>query len=231
MPRSFGGLYLYGAAGIVIPTANVGTTAGLYSILIDASGIPYWGQTAGGAATTSFIPDSANLTRPYFTYPSDPGQGTIPTSSEFKNMFGTAAGGPGNPFSGVAAGSTTSAGSLQSTTFGQAQVPWGIALVDVFAVYSVQTAALTGATIGVNRVIFSENVAEGVTSVLAATAIATTTTTSATTPHVQKVSLAQPLTFENVDFSSLVVTLSINAAATSVVRVYGIGMHVVVTNS
>jgi hypothetical protein len=228
MPRTFGGLYLYNAAGLVVPTANVGVTAGLYSILIDASGIPYWGQTVAGAATTVFLPDNSNLTRPYITYPADPGQGNaVPVANEFKDMFGTAAGGPGNPFSGIAAGSTATAGTIQGSQFGTPPVPWGMAAVDVFAIYSVQTAALTAATIGLQRVIWSENVAEGVSTVLAPTALSLTTTTSATTPHVQKVSLAQPLAFENVDYSQLIITLSINAAATSVVRVYGIGMHVV----
>lgn len=232
MPRPFGGLIFFGAPGIVVPTASVGTTAGLYSILVDASGNPYWGQTSGAAVTTSFFPDNSNLARPYITFPSFPGQGTgLPNSNEFQSLFGTSAGGPSNPFSGIAAGSTTSAGSLQTTQFGTPQVPWGLALIDVFAVYSVQTAALTAATLAVQRTIFSENVAEGVTSVLAATGIALTTTTSATTPHVQKVSLAQPLTFENVDYSTLTITLSINSAATSIVRVYGVGMHVAVAYS
>lgn len=231
MPRTFGGLYFFDAAGIVIPTANVGTTAGLYSLLIDASGIPYWGQTVAGAATVSFIPDDSNLTRPYFTYPADPGQGTVLTSNEYKSVFGTGAGGPSNPFSGTAAGNPAVAGALAGSTFGTPNLPWGMALVDVFAVYSVQTAALTAATLGVNRVTFSENVAESVVSVLAATGIALTTTTSATTPHVQKVSIAQPLVYETIDYSNLIVTLSINAAATSIVRVYGIGMHVAVAYS
>jgi len=236
MPRTFGGVIFYGAPGIIVPTANIGTTAGLYSLLVDANGVPYWGETSGGAATTVFIPDNSNVTRPYFTYPSDPGQystasGVIPVSNEYKNMFGTAAGTPSNPFSGTAAGSTTSAGSIPTPQFGQAPLPWGLALIDVFAVYAITTLAVTAATLGVTRVIFSENTAESVSTVLAATAIATTTTGSTTSPHVQKVSLAQPLVFETVDFSNLVVTLSINAAATSIVRVYGIGMHVALAYS
>ena len=231
MPRVFGGLYFFNAAGIVVPSASQGTTAGLYSLLVDANGIPYWGQTVAGAATVSFFPDDSNLARPFFTYGADPGQGTVLTTSEFHQAFGTAAGGPGNPWSGIAAGNPATAGTLQTNQFGTPQVPWGMALIDVFAIYSVQTAALTGATLGVQRVVFSENVAEAVTTVVAATAISATTTTSATTPHVQRVPIAQPITFENIDYSNLIVTLAINAAATSVVRVYGIGMHVAVAYS
>ena len=78
---------------------------------------------------------------------------------------------------------------------------------------------------------FSENAAYTQTSVVTSSALATTTTTSATTPHVQRLSLSQPLEYENVDFSTLSVMLAITSAATSIVRVYGLGMHVVICYS
>ena len=62
-------------------------------------------------------------------------------------------------------------------------------------------------------------------------ALAVTTTTSATTPHVQKFTLPQPLVYETADFSDLVLEVSIVAAATSAVRLYGMGMHVAVEYS
>ena len=231
MPRSFGGLIFFGAPGIFPPTANQGTGAGQYSVLVDANGVPYWGQTSGSAGLVNFYPDNSNITRPYITFPSDPGQGTVLTTSEFKNAFGTAAGGPGNPFSGVAAGSTSAQNAQQTSVFGQAPTPWGFALIDVFAVYSVQTAALTAATLGVTRNVFSENAAYTQTTPLAATAIAVTTTTSATTPHVQRLTLTQPITFESTDFSTLIVTLALTGAGTTITRVYGIGMHVAVVGA
>jgi hypothetical protein len=224
MAGAFGGLYVFLASGIIIPEANTGTvTAGNYAITRNAAGDWSWNNVAG-AATVVFTADASNLARPYFTFPAFPGQGnTLPTSNEWLEVFGTAAGGPGNPFSGIASNSAT----VQGSQFGTPFVPWGYSVVDVVAVYSVQTAALTAATLALNRNIFVENTATVNTSVLAATAVALTTTTSATTPHVQKVALAQPLTFESADMSGLVIELSITAAATSAVRVYGLAMHVV----
>jgi hypothetical protein len=175
-----------------------------------------------------FSPDDSNVTRPYISgFSSYPLGGTtvFPNSNEYQEVFGTAAGGPGNPFSGVLPGSTTTAGTIQGNQFLTGLVPVGLALVDIFAVYSVVTAALTGVTISVNRNVFSENTATVNTAVVAPQALAATTTTSATTPHVQKFALPQPLVFETIDYSTLIIELAINAAATSAVRVYGIGAH------
>lgn len=226
MARTFGGLIFYNGLGLVAPEANTGAAAGNYALTRNAIGDWSWNNVAG-VATVVLSPDDSNLTRPYISFPAFAGQGTVLTSNEFQEVFGTAAGGPGNPMSGVPASGIA----LPATQFGTPAIPWGLALVDVFAVYSVQTAALTAATLSVNRNIFSENVATVNTAVLAPTAIALTTTTSATTPHVQKVSIAQPQIYEAADFSSLLIELSITAAATSAIRVYGIGMHVQVEYS
>jgi hypothetical protein len=230
MARTFGGLIFYNALGVIVPTANVGVAAGNYALTRNAAGDWSWNNVAG-AATVVLSADNSNLTRPYITLPAFPGQGTVPTTNEFQEAFGTSAGSPGNPFSGVAAGSTTAVGAVGGGVFGTPNVPWGLAIIDIFAVYSVQTAALTAATLQLNRNIFVENTATTNTTVLAATGVALTTTTSATTPHVQRVALAQPLVYETADFSSLILEFSVNAAATSAVRVYGLGMHVAVEYS
>jgi hypothetical protein len=220
MARTFGGLILYQASGITPPSGNVAASAGNYQLVRNALGDWSWNNTAG-ANTVVFTPDNSDLARPFFNFPAQPGQGTVPLSNEFQEVFGTAAGAAGNPFSGIAPGSVTVGGGVPGTP----NIPWGIALVDVFAVYSVQTAALVAATLAVNRNVFVENTATVNTAVLAPTAIALTTTTSATTPHMQKVTLAQPLVFETADFSTLIFELSIQAAATSAIRVYGMGAH------
>jgi hypothetical protein len=226
MARTFGGLYVYAAAGLVIPEANIGVAAGNYSLVRNAIGDWSW-NNAAGVSTVVFMPDASNLSRPYFTFPAYPGQGTVPVSNEFQEVFGTAAGGPGNPMSGIASGSLAVGGGV----FGTPNVPWGVSLVDIFAIYSVQTAALTAATLSVNRNIFSENTAFTNTAVVAPQAIALTTTTGAGTPHVQKFTLPQPLVYETADFSDLVIELSVTTAATSAVRMYGIGCHVAVEYS
>jgi hypothetical protein len=128
---------------------------------------------------------------------------------------------------GVAAGSLA----VGVTQFGTPSIPWGIAIVDIFAVYSVQTAALTAATIALNRNIFQENTVTVNTAVVAPQALALTTTTSATTPHVQKFTLPQPLVYETADFSTLLIEFAMTTAATSAVRVYGVGMHCAVEYS
>jgi hypothetical protein len=226
MARTFGGLFVYSAAGILPPTANQGVAAGNYALTRNAIGDWSW-NNAAGVATVVFMPDASNLSRPYFTFPAYPGQGTVPLSNEFQELFGTAAGGPGNPMSGIASGSLVVGGGV----FGTPNIPWGLAVVDIFAIYSVQTAALTAATLSLNRNIFAENTVTVNTAVVAPQTIALTTTTSATTPHVQKFTLPQPLVYETADFSDLILELSITTAATSAVRLYGLGMHVAVEYS
>lgn len=214
MARTFGGLLFYGAANLNLPGASVGGAAGNYNWVRNALGDVSL-NNAAGISTVQFWANIADYKRPFFGFPANPGQGTVPNSNEFQEAFGTAAGGPGNPFSGGSTGSV----------LGTPTLPWGLSVIDVFAVYSVVTAALTTATIGLNRATYTENAAFTNTAVLAATAIATTTTAAAGSPHVQKVALAQPLLYEVNDFSDLSVELVITTAATSAVRIYGIGVH------
>jgi hypothetical protein len=220
MARTFGGLLFYSAPNLNLPFGQNGIGAGAYALVRNGVGDVSL-NNAAGVSTVQIFMDCADLKRPYITFADQPGQGTVVSSNEFQEAFGTAAGGPGNPMNG---GATPVKGSQFGTPF----IPWGLALVDVFAVYSVQTAALTAATLGVTRAIYTENVAFTNNTVLAPTAVALTTTTSATTPHVQKITLPQPLLFEADDFSNLSLEFTITTAGTSAVRVYGMGMHVAV---
>src|SRR5262249_27260473 len=151
--------------------------------------------------------------------------------NEFQELFGTAAGGAANPFSGIAAGVTTAVNPNATTQFGTPSLPWGLAVIDVFAVYAVTTATLTTCTLAVNRSRFQENGTYTFDTPLTATGISTALTTTLITPHVQKVSLAQPLVYEQADYSNLAVTLLITTQGTSLVSIYGIGMHVAVEYS
>lgn len=226
MPRTFGGLIMFAAANLVPPTAQVGAAAGNLALVRNAIGDWSWNNVAG-IATTQVAVDHAVLARPPMNFPAFPGQGTVQLSNEYQEVFGNAAGGPGNPMSGVPAGNPA----LAVSQFGTPQLPWGIAVVDVFAVYSVQTAALTAATLAINRNIYVENTVTVNTAVLAPTTLSFVTTTSATTPHVQKVTLPQPLIYETADFSDLIVEFSMTTGATSAVRIYGIGLHYAVEYS
>lgn len=213
-------MFFYGAANINMPGTQQGTAAGTINWVRNGLG-DFSLNNAAGVATFNLFAQLADLKRPYITFPNAPGlQGTFPTANEFGNAFGTAAGGPSNPVSGGA--------TITGATFETPNWPAGIAIIDIFAVYSVQTAALTTATLGLNRTVYTENAAFTNTAVVAATGIATTTTTGAGTPHVQKVSLAQPLAFETNDASDLLIELVITTAATSAIRVYGLGCHVAV---
>lgn len=238
MPRTFGGLIFYGAQSIT-PSA-VGTSAGQYALLQDASNVPYWGNTAG-AATVFFVADDANVTRPYIQFPAIPGQyetssGVLATGNEFQEAFGTTpasagATAPGQPFGGNAAASpsTTASATLPTPQFGTPALPWGLSIKDIFVVYSVQTATLSAATVALYRTTFSTNAAYANVTVVPTTqlTLTLTATTSAVTPYVLQTALAQPLLYESIDYSQLSFVLSIGAAATSAVRVYGMGMHVI----
>jgi hypothetical protein len=218
MARKFGGILYYSAANLNFPTAlSGGATAGNYNLVRNALGDVSLNNNAG-AATVQFWCDIADYKRPFITF-QYPGISAVqPVSNEFQNIFGTAAGGPSNPFSG----------GLTSPQFEVPPLPWGVAVIDIFAVYSVQTAALTAATLGLNRATFTENVAFTNTAVIAATGVALTTTASATACHVQSVAATNPIVFETANFSNISVEFLVTAAATSAVRVYGVGMHVAV---
>lgn len=222
MARTFGGMLFYGACNINLPLTQQGTGANQAAWTRNGTGD--WSlnnpNTTGTSALNFFV-QLADVKRPFITFPAQPGQGnSIAVSSEFQNLFGTAAGGPSNPFSGGAAAPE-----------GTPAFPWGIAVIDIFAVYSVSTLALSAATLALNRATYTENVAFTNTAVVAPTAIATATNGAAGAPHVQKVTLAQPILFESNDISDLTIELVLTPQATTAIRVYGIGAHVAVEYS
>jgi len=236
MPRAAGMLTFYSASGLSLPTAQVGVAAGTAALVRAAAGQWYWLNSAA-ATTFNFLADNSIQQRPgNVPFPAFPGQyetgsGVLMLSNEYQEAFGTTpatpgAAGPGNPFSGVAAATTaTNPGLPSQLPQGTPAVPQGVALIDIFAVYSVVTAALTAATVGVSRNIFAENTALVNTAVVSPQTIALTTTTSLSTPHVQRYTLSQPLVFEAADFSSLVLEAVFTTAATSLLYVYGLGAH------
>lgn len=225
MARTFGGFLFYGAENLNLAAASIGGGAGQYNWVQNADGTLTLNNTAG-VSTVTFQLGVADYKRPYFTFPAFPGQGTVLGTNEFQEAYGTTPGsaggpGPGNPMSGIAAGAAVQQGSQ----FGTPSVPWGMAIIDVVAYYSVLTSTLTTATLAVNRLRYVENVALAIDAVLAPTGVATTLSGGATQYHVQKVTLAQPLSFETADNTNVVVSFLITTQAGSVVRVAGLGMH------
>src|SRR5262249_16452291 len=142
MARTFGGMVFYGAENLNLPGASVGGAAGQYNWTLDANNSLVL-TNAAGVSTVRFFMGLADVKRPFINFPAFPGQGTVPLSNEFQEAFGTAAGTPGNPFSGIAAGQPTQFGSQ----FGTPSTPWGVSIIDVFAVYAVTTSALTTASL------------------------------------------------------------------------------------
>lgn len=215
MARAFGAILFYGAANITIPGAQTGVAAGTANWVRNAAADFSINNTAGAATFNLFV-QLADVKRPFITGPFQPGQGTILTGSEFQNAFGNAAGGPSNPFSGGSSFSQTPA------------FPWGISIVDAFAVYSLAVANATTISLTLTRQVYAEGVATAAAQLLTSATLAVTTTASPTTCHVQKVAQAQPITFESTDFSDLILELQLVVPATTTFRVYGMGFHAIV---
>lgn len=217
MARKIGTMLFYGAVNVNYPFAQTGVGVGQFALTRTGLGnISINGPGTAAAGTLNAWLGLADIKRPFISFPYYPGAGPnfVPVSNELQEVFGTAAGGPGNPlgpgFSGTPA------------------IPWGVAIIDFFAVYAVVTTALTSATLGLTRATYTENVAFTNTTVLAAAAIATTVTASATAPHVQTVALPQPLAFETANFSDLTVEFSATTGATiNSLLLFGIGLHAV----
>jgi len=213
-------MFFYGAANINYPFSEQGVGVGQFAWTRNALGDnSINGPGTAAAGTLHAWLSLADLKRPFITF-QYPGISAVqPNSNEFQEVFGTAAGGPSNPFSG----------GLTSPQFEVPPLPWGIAVIDMFAVYAVVTTALTTATLSLNRATYTENTAFTNTAVVAATGVALTVTASATAPHVQKVSLPNPLIFEGADLSDLTIEfLATTGATINSLKLYGMGMHVAV---
>jgi hypothetical protein len=217
MARIFSGLVIYDAPEVIaLNGAGVRTTT--ESVLTrNALGDISYNQIASQAV--NYEAGFQSIKRPFFNFAYPALSAVQPPTNETQNIFGNASGGPINPFSG---GST-------SVQFEQPPIPWGIAIVGIFAVYSVATNDLDAApTLGLSRIVYVEGAALAVTALIAATAISAVHTASGPTTHVALVAATTPLVFESLDFSDLNLELALTTDADNTARVYALGFHVAV---
>lgn len=180
----------------------------------NAGGDYSYNRTAAGAETYITPIGLANTKRLIESIPSG-NSASLP----FQNAFGTAAGGPGYPAGAAGVPPFTGATQLTQPTGNPAK---GVQVTDVVAVYQVGVAALTGATLSLNRTVFANNVANAVTAVtISATALPTATQAN---PYVVVRAVTTPV-FETSDLSMLSVELSLTLQNTGTIRVYGLGFH------
>src|SRR5215472_5571391 len=112
MARTFGGILFYDASQINFTGTGTYTRNGLGDVSVNQA----------ASLTVQYQMGCADVKRPFISFAAPPAFGTVPNSNEFQEVFGTAAGGPGNPM---------------GPGFGQtAGLPWGLSVVDIFAVYS-----------------------------------------------------------------------------------------------
>jgi len=207
MARTFGGILFYDASQINFTGTGTYTRNGLGDVSVNQA----------ASLTVQYQMGCADVKRPFISFAAPPAFGTVPNSNEFQEAFGTASGGPGNPM---------------GPGFGQtAGLPWGLSVVDIFAVYSVAGGALTSATLGLSRNAYTNNVVFTTTALIAATATSTAANAAANAPYVAKVAAATPLVFETSDNSDLLLELILVTPAAVTARVYGLGMHVAVEYS
>lgn len=202
-----GGFLFYGPGQLATSAA-----AGVFPWTRNAAGdVSLNGPTPASAGTYYIWLSITNMKRLIET------PGNLPFQEQFGTAAATAgwpAGAPGvPPFSG-----------MTQLTPALSDTPKGIQITDVYAVYSVQTAALTTATLALYRSTYQENVALGVTTVLAPATISVTATSAANASHVQIVPVTAPA-FEITDESNIFLELALTTAATSAVRIYGMGAH------
>jgi len=210
MSRIVGGLLFYNASQLNFIQA-AGTVAYTRNAIGDVS------LNLSASSTAQVQMGLADLKRPFFNFAYPATSAVQPTTNELQEVFGTASGGPSNPYSGSQSGNQ----------FLQPAIPWGIAIVDVFALYSVQSNILsTAPTLGVSRVAYVENTAITITALIAATNTATAITAAANACHVATVAATTPLVFETVNFSDILPELIIATQAGTTARVYGMGLHV-----
>jgi hypothetical protein len=208
MARTFGALLFYDAMHLASTASAGSVTLTRNAADQDVS------LNLANSTTASIIVGVADAKRPYITFPAFPGQGTVPTSNEFQELFGTAAGGPGNPM-----------GASAATQFGTAGFPWGLAILDVTVIYSVTGASLTSGTIACVRNTYTNNAAFTTANIIASTAITLPVTSAANAPYVLKTSVAQPIVYEATDNSDALVILDLATAGGGTARVYGIAIH------
>lgn len=207
MARTFSGILFYNASQINFAGTGVYTRNGLGDVSVNQA----------ASLTVQYHMGCADVKRPFLGFMAPVGSGTVPTSNELQEVFGTAAGGPGNP--------------LGPGFQGTPAIPWGLAVIDIFALYSVTGGALTSATLGLSRNTYTNNVAFTTTALIAATATPTAASAAANAPYVAKVAATTPLVFESTDMTDLLLELILVTPVAVTARVYGLGMHVAVEYS
>ena len=207
-----GSFVFYGPGQIVSPAA-----ATVFPWTRNAAGdVSLNGPTPPAAGANYFWLSMANMKRQIET------AALARRNMPFQQRFGNAASGPGWPAG--APGLPPFADTTQFTP-PTADTPKGIHIIDIYAVYSVQTAALTAATLAMYRTVYADSTALAVTTVVAPATIATTISSAANAPFVGKVAVAAPAGFETTDLSNVLIELTLTTAATTVLRVYGMGCH------
>lgn len=203
MARTFSGLVFYNASQLYPSSALnlVGDVSTGISLVAPAS------------ATTVIACGIADVKRPYFNFPQMGGYSTasIQVGNENLEAFGTGSGTPGDPIGPGFSNSQTK--------------PWGLAVVNVFAIYNVVGATATSVTLKAYRSVFANNVAIASTQLVNSAAGPVAVQAN---PYVFQVALAQPLVYESTDLSDVGLELSIVTPTSSTLNVYGMGAHVAV---
>lgn len=170
-------------------------------------------RVSAGAETYNIVANLSSALRKLTAYPGINGM-------PFQEQFGTAAGAAGYPAG--AAGLPPFTGNTELTP-PTAPTPKGIQITDVAAVYQVGVAALTSASLSLNRTTFSNNVANAIVNIpISATALSLGTQAN---PYVAVRAVTAPV-FEVTDLSDVTLELAIVMQNTGTLRVYGLGFHV-----
>jgi hypothetical protein len=198
-----GGFFIHGASQLQTDSANL-------AIARNAIGDWSLNRTATGAETYHVLLQLDELKRLIEV---------STTPMPFQEQFGKSAGTSGWPAGTPGLPPFTGASQLTPPT---QDVPKGLRILSVWVAYQVGVVDLTSATIGVSRTGFGNNLANVITPVLAATAIAKTAAGDATGPYLSEVAIAAPV-FENLDSSDILIEATFVMANTGTLRVYAIG--------
>lgn len=193
---------------------NLNTLSGQLLLLTrNALGDYSLNRTAAGAENYNVVFGFDDLKRLIEAVPPSAGS-PLP----FQEQFGTAAGGPGFP---ATRGFPPFAGASQLTP-PTAWPPKGVQITDCTVIYQVGVAALTAASLSLNRTVFANNVANAVTNLpLGGSALSLPTQAN---PYVAVLPVTTPV-FETADLSDLTLEFAFTMANTGTIRVYGLGMH------
>lgn len=201
-----GGWIFYGATSLAPFSANLVLTR-------NALGDYSYNRTATGAETYQLVLQLDEIKRLIEV------ANTL-NDLPFQNQFGTATGGTSYPAGAAGLPPFSGATQLVPPTGSPAK---GIQITDCVGVYQVGVAALTAASLSLNRTVFANNVANAITNLpIAATALPLATQAN---PYVFTRAVTTPV-FETTDLSDLSLELSVTMQNTGTIRLYGLGLHV-----